>query len=263
MTSNRAALLLLAVATTALAQTTAIPPKKPATTAPTVHTITTHPATVATTVPACAKVPDLSPKIPALPAGLACPKALYTITIEPTAKLSYISPLESPDLAKSLNLEGTSFTLAYVDTKVGTGELAAPHKWYSIHYTGYLVDGTKFDSSLDRGEPINVQYGQRKVIIGWDTGFDGMRIGGKRRLFIPFQLAYGPQGKPPTIPAQAELIFDVELVAQSDTEPAPKRGPEPAKPPVDPTKPSDPTKPADSTQPTADPTKPTAEPAKP
>jgi len=195
------------------------------------HTTTTaHAASpVVAKVGGCATgIPVLSPKIPALPAGATCPKPLYTVTTVPAVKLDYVSPMEGPGLRETLGLEESSFTLAYVDIKAGTGALAQPHKWYSIHYTGYLTDGTKFDSSLDRGEPISINYGQHMVIPGWDTGFDGMRVGGKRRLFIPFQLAYGPNGKPPTIPAKAELIFDVELVAMSDTKPEPKESPAPA-----------------------------------
>ncbi len=92
-------------------------------------------------------------------------------------------------------------------------------KWLSIHYTGYLVDGTKFDSSVDRGEPIDIAYGAHQVIMGWDTGFGGMRVGGKRRLFIPYQLAYGPN-QHQTIPPKSMLIFDVEVMKVSDSPPA-------------------------------------------
>jgi peptidylprolyl isomerase len=116
--------------------------------------------------------------------------------------------------------------LTYIDTDLGTGELAAPKKWYTVHYTGYLADGTVFDSSIGK-EPITFPYGAHRVITGWDTGFDGMRVGGKRRLFIPYQLAYGTAGKPPVIPEKAMLIFDVQLVSQSDTPPTPKTPPVP------------------------------------
>jgi peptidylprolyl isomerase len=109
----------------------------------------------------------------------------------------------------------TEYALRYIDTKVGTGKLAAPGLVYSVHYTGWLYDGTKFDSSVDRGTPIQFIQGQRRVIVGWDTGFEGMHVGGKRRLFIPYQLAYGEQGKGP-IPAKSNLIFDVELVDMTD-----------------------------------------------
>jgi peptidylprolyl isomerase len=227
MTHTRTTLLLAlaAVTTAATAQTAA--PKKPATAT---HTAA-RPAAAATSAAtvSCSKLPELSPKIPALPAGLPCAKPLFVITNTPAVKLDYISPLEGPELRETLGLVSTSFSLDYIDTKIGTGELAAPHKWYTIHYTGYLVDGTKFDSSVDRGEPISVPYGQHKVIPGWDTGFDGMHVGGKRRLFIPYQLAYGANGQGP-IPAKAELIFDVELVSQSDTQPEPKPAPAAAKP---------------------------------
>ncbi len=99
---------------------------------------------------------------------------------------------------------------------------AEPRKFYTVRYTGWLPDGTKFDSSYDHpgGEPITFPYGAHRVIIGWDTGFEGMRIGGKRRLFVPYQLAYGEMGRPPQIPAKSNLIFDVELVALSDAPPS-------------------------------------------
>jgi peptidylprolyl isomerase len=238
--------LLAALSTAATAQTT---PARPATTAHHTTTTTAQPAAVP-----CAKLPELSPKIPALPPGLPCAKPLYTITVGPNVKLDYVSPLEGPELRQTLGLESSSFSLNYVDTHIGTGALAAPHKSYTIHYTGYLTDGTKFDSSVDRGEPIYVAYGQHHVIPGWDTGFDGMHVGGKRRLFIPYQLAYGANGKAgpdgkPGIPPKADLIFDVELVSQSDENPAPKAPPTgaPASPAATPRAavppPADPTKP--------------------
>lgn len=208
--------LLAFTAAPLLAQTASTAPHQP------VHHI-------APTAPACSKLPELSPKIPALPPGTSCAKPLYTITTVPTVKLGNVSPMEPKDLAEKLGIESSTFSLDYIDVKVGTGPLAEPHKWYTIAYTGYLVDGTKFDSSLDHpgAEPLVIPYGGHQVIPGWDTGFDGMHIGGKRRLFVPFQLAYGAQGKPPVIPAKAELIFDVELIAQSDEKPAPKTPPTP------------------------------------
>jgi peptidylprolyl isomerase len=119
------------------------------------------------------------------------------------------------------------YTLKYIDTVIGKGPLAEPQKWYTVRYTGWLTDGTKFDSSYDHpgGEPISFPDGVKKVIIGWDTGFEGMHVGGKRRLFIPYQLAYGGDGRPPVIPAKANLVFDVELVGMSDTQPEPTPDP--------------------------------------
>jgi len=113
------------------------------------------------------------------------------------------------------------YTLKYIDTVIGSGPLAEAHKWYTVRYTGWLADGTKFDSSYDHpgGEPITFPYGAQRVIIGWDTGFEGMHVGGKRRLFIPYELAYGETGRPPVIPAKANLVFDVELVSMSDNPP--------------------------------------------
>ena len=206
------------------------------------HTTTEHHATTA----GCARLPELSPKIPALAADLPCAKPLYTLTHTPDVHLDYASPLLSPELRASLSPEKTTYSLDYVDTVIGTGPLAQPGKFYTVHYTGYLTDGTKFDSSVDRGEPITFPYGQHRVIAGWDTGFEGMHIGGKRRLFIPYELAYGEAGRPPVIPAKAELVFDVEFIAQADQMPKPK-------PLATPTEPARPTTPPPAANPEATP----------
>jgi len=197
---------------------------------------TTH--TGAATAGGCVTIADLSPKIPAVPAGSPCPKALYTISRVPDIRIDYVNPAEG-DLAKTLGIEPDTFTLGYVDTHIGTGALAQPNKYYTVKYTGYLADGSVFDASdkhAETADGITFQIGAHQVVAGWDTGFAGMHVGGKRRLFIPYQLAYGPNGRPPTIPAKAELIFDMELVSQSDTPPAPKTppaaaAPKPATPP--------------------------------
>lgn len=136
----------------------------------------------------------------------------------------------------------SAFALRYIDIKPGDGPEAQPNQFYTVHYTGWLAsDGTKFDSSLDRNEPITFQQGVRGVIPGWDYGFAGMHVGGKRRLFIPYQLAYGDSGRPPVIPPKSDLIFDIELVSVSDTEPPAS----PAEPPAPPQS----TPPAQSTPP--------------
>jgi len=111
------------------------------------------------------------------------------------------------------------YTMRYIDVAIGTGKLAEAGKVFSVHYTGWLLDGTKFDSSRDKGKPLSFEQGKRKVIAGWDAGFEGMRVGGKRRLFIPYQLAYGEKGRG-KIPPKAELIFDVELMDVQDAPPA-------------------------------------------
>lgn len=110
-------------------------------------------------------------------------------------------------------------TIRYIEIKAGDGEPAAAGKEFTVHYTGWLRDGTKFDSSLER-EPISFVQGRRQVIAGWDMGFEGMKVGGKRRLFIPYQFAYGEKGRDP-IPPKAELVFDVELVGVKEAAPAP------------------------------------------
>ena len=110
--------------------------------------------------------------------------------------------------------------LRYIEIRPGTGEPAKAGQEYTVHYTGWLRDGTKFDSSVDRGTPLKFVQGRRQVISGWEIGFEGMKTGGKRRLFLPYQLAYGEPGNG-RIPPKAELIFDVELLAVRDVPPMP------------------------------------------
>ena len=104
--------------------------------------------------------------------------------------------------------------LVIEELKEGTGPVATRGQTVSVHYTGHLTNGTKFDSSLDRGQPIEFPLGTGVVIKGWDAGIDSMRVGGKRKLTIPPELAYGARGTPGgPIPPNATLVFDVELVA--------------------------------------------------
>jgi FKBP-type peptidyl-prolyl cis-trans isomerase/DinB superfamily len=103
------------------------------------------------------------------------------------------------------------FVLRYIDVKIGDGAPAAAGKEYKVQYTGWLRDGTQFASSRG-GEPISFVQGRRMVIAGWEAGFEGMRVGGQRRLFIPYQLGYGEIGQGRLIGPKAELIFDVELL---------------------------------------------------
>src|ERR1051325_11793775 len=105
-------------------------------------------------------------------------------------------------------------TLRYIDVKAGNGAAAVFGKQYTVHYPGWRRDGTQFDSSIGK-KPLTFVQGRRQVIAGFDVGFEGMKCGGKRRIFIPYQLAYGMQqrGK---IPPRSELIFDVELVEVKD-----------------------------------------------
>ena len=106
----------------------------------------------------------------------------------------------------------TASGLQYWDIKIGTGALAGTSKQVKVHYTGWLLNGKKFDSSLDAGRPIEFELGTGQVIKGWDQGIAGMRVGGKRQLRIPPALGYGQQGAGSAIPPNSTLIFDVELV---------------------------------------------------
>ena len=95
---------------------------------------------------------------------------------------------------------------------MGSGATPKAGQTVVVDYTGWLSDGTKFASSVDRGTPFEFVLGAGKVIAGWDEGLATMKVGGKRRLIIPASLAYGEQGRSPTIPPNAELTFDLELL---------------------------------------------------
>ena len=102
--------------------------------------------------------------------------------------------------------------LKYTDDQVGTGTEAQAGKTVSVHYTGWLLDGTKFDSSKDHNQPFSFPLGRGQVIKGWDEGVAGMKVGGKRTLVIPPDLGYGARGAGGVIPPNATLKFEVELL---------------------------------------------------
>jgi FKBP-type peptidyl-prolyl cis-trans isomerase len=110
------------------------------------------------------------------------------------------------------NVVTTLSGLQYVDLVAGTGDQARSGQRARVHYTGWLKDGRKFDSSVDRGQPFEFPLGAGRVIKGWDEGVAGMRVGGKRKLVIPPDLGYGTRGAGGVIPPDAELVFEVELL---------------------------------------------------
>lgn len=140
------------------------------------------------------------PKVASAPADVTA----ATPTPAPAAPAKPAPPTKEVTLASGLK---------YEDMVVGTGDLAESGKSVSVHYTGWLTDGTKFDSSVDRGQPFTFRLGAGQVIRGWDEGVAGMKVGGRRVLVIPPQLGYGARGAGGVIPPNATLMFDVELLA--------------------------------------------------
>jgi FKBP-type peptidyl-prolyl cis-trans isomerase FkpA len=119
---------------------------------------------------------------------------------------------ESKEKEKKGKTVTTKSGLQYEDLKTGQGDEAKAGKTVDVHYTGWLTDGKKFDSSVDRGQPFSFKLGGGQVIRGWDEGVAGMKVGGKRKLTIPPELGYGASGAGGVIPPNATLVFDVELL---------------------------------------------------
>jgi FKBP-type peptidyl-prolyl cis-trans isomerase len=119
---------------------------------------------------------------------------------------------EIQDMSDDDAVVQTASGLGYVDLVDGQGARPAAGDSVSVHYTGWLKDGTKFDSSLDRGQPFEFAIGRGRVIRGWDEGVASMKVGGKRKLIIPAHLGYGERGAGGVIPPGATLIFEVELL---------------------------------------------------
>lgn len=134
-----------------------------------------------------------------------------TDSSEEAAKVESNSPANAGTIGDTAVTE-----LKIEDLKVGDGKEAVAGKTVSVHYTGTLVDGKKFDSSVDRGQPFLFPLGQGRVIQGWDKGVQGMKVGGKRKLTIPPAMGYGAQGAGGVIPPNATLLFDVELLEVKD-----------------------------------------------
>jgi len=196
-----------------------------------------------------------TPAKPAAPAKKAAPPATAAHSTASAAASSTAVKLP-PGIPPVQAAVKTAFVERYQDITIGAGADAAPYKNYKVHYTGWLAaDGKKFDSSYDHArpqikdkdgkpvldadgkptyedpQPISFPQGVGRLIPGFDQGFTGMKVGGKRRVFIPYQLGYGDRGRPgpdlahPIIPPKADLIFDIELVAQDDIQPPTPRTP--------------------------------------
>ena len=162
---------------------------------------------------AASPTPEASPSVVSVDAA-ATPDAAKP---SPAASAAPATPVQGPAAPKPGEIAKlgpkaveTKSGLKYEDTKVGTGKEAKDGTSVSVHYTGYLTDGTKFDSSVDRGTPFELSL-PGQVIAGWNEGIPGMKVGGKRKLVIPAALGYGESGQGP-IPPGATLVFEVELL---------------------------------------------------
>ena len=141
--------------------------------------------------------------------------ALWMAVVVSLAGMAYAQSAK-PNTSAPTKVTGpgtkTADGLEYWDIKVGTGATAQSGQTVKVHYTGWLTNGKKFDSSVDHGQPFSFRLGAGEVIKGWDEGVAGMKVGGKRQLRIPPELGYGARGAGGVIPPNATLIFDVELL---------------------------------------------------
>ncbi|MCD6283435.1 FKBP-type peptidyl-prolyl cis-trans isomerase [bacterium] len=159
-----------------------------------------------------AETPDAA--APGLDAGAAGVEPTEEAAPEEAGEAAEETEAEEP-AAEEANIVTTDSGLQYEDLVVGDGQEAKSGDNVSVHYTGWLTDGTKFDSSVDRGTPFTFHLGAGQVIKGWDEGVAGMKVGGKRKLTIPPELGYGDRGAGPKIPPGATLVFEVELLGIS------------------------------------------------
>ena len=150
---------------------------------------------------------------PAAPSGKNRNMRIVAIVVVVLLALSAVGYVLSKRGGSSGGAEVTTASgLKYVDLVEGTGATPQRGQTVTVHYTGTLTNGRKFDSSVDRGQPAEYKIGVGEVIKGWDEGIMSMKVGGKRKLTIPANLAYGPMGRPPNIPGNSTLNFDVELI---------------------------------------------------
>jgi peptidylprolyl isomerase len=125
---------------------------------------------------------------------------------------SVVASLRSRDDSQAGTETTTASGLKIQDLRVGDGASPQPGQTITVNYVGTLENGKEFDSSYRKGRPIDFKIGVGKVIKGWDEGLMGMKVGGKRKLFIPSKLGYGAMGSPPNIPPNSNLIFEIELL---------------------------------------------------
>lgn len=196
--THRARALLLVLAAACAAACTKDPPKPGASTGSTASASSSP--SPAGSRPRSGKIPDLraAPR-PTAPRARSLPPE--------------VNPPGAPTLTGKLEEDRG---VRYIDERVGTGKPPVSGKRVTVHYTGWLPDGTKFDSSRDRDEPIQFNFDTAMVIKGWDIGLASMRAGGKRRIIIPAELGYGDRGAGDAIPPGAMLVFDVELIEVGD-----------------------------------------------
>ncbi|BAZ17027.1 FKBP-type peptidylprolyl isomerase [Calothrix sp. NIES-4071] len=136
---------------------------------------------------------------------------LTSVVTQTTPSIENNTLIASKDMSDE-NMITTPSGLKYVEIKEGDGDTPQTGQTVKVHYTGTLEDGTKFDSSRDRGQPFKFNIGRGQVIKGWDEGLSTMKVGGRRKLIIPAELGYGARGAGGVIPPNATLIFDVELL---------------------------------------------------